>query len=328
MSKNFDIIKFIFRKISRVSRNWFLFVSAVIVSLIWITYVNKTPLNDSKTLTADFSNSDLLFDFLNVGNADCAIVHNKDAVIIIDGGKRLTDDKVVSFLKDEVFKNMNSNKEINLMVLTHPHEDHYGGLVKVVSTFDVKRFITSDLEVDFSTHSGLKKLFDILGGKKIKIEHPKYGDHFKFGGIRVEILGPIKKDKENVNNNSIVLKISYAGKKFLFTGDAEKPEERDLINSNQDLSADVIKIGHHGSKTSTSEKFLFKVHPKFAVISTEDERYPYSSVVKAFNSYSSSVNGQFDYFITRDFDKSVRFAVTESGELKAPKTERTKKEAA
>ena len=328
MSKKFNITKFIFKRLSKKLRGWIFFISIILAALGWTTFVNKTPVNESKVLTADFSNSDLLFDFLNVGNADCAIIHNKDTIIIIDGGKKTTDYKVIEFLKDEVFKNMKKGQKINLVVLTHPHEDHYGGLVKIVMSFDVSKFMTTNLKVDFSKHSGLKNLFDILGNKKIKIDYPKPDDHFSFGEIKVDILGPIKEDSNDVNNNSIVLKITYLGKKFLFMGDAEKNEEKTLINSGKDLSADVIKIGHHGSKTSTGERFLSKVHPRYAVISAEHKNYPFPSVQKAFRLYKDSVKGQFDYFVTRDFEKSVRFAITNRGEIKAPSLENTQKEAA
>ncbi len=332
---------FIFKKLVNKFRFSILFLISVILSLVWLFASNKkNDQGESKVISPDFSSSDLVIDFLDVGKADCAVIYDDDHVIIIDGGLRSSKLSVVDYIKDNIMKY--KKKNINLMVLTHPHADHYGQLADVLNAFPVNRFITPNCKVDLSDHKGyeylMKKLNQkrdkikidfinpksyLLSGEPNKFEESKY--HFQIGRMKIDILGPVKIDNKKTNNNSIVLKLTFKGIKFLFTGDAEKEEEKDLINSKQDLSADVLKLGHHGSKTSSSMEFLKKVHPKYAVASAGDHYdriaiYPQKEVKDRLDLLG------IPYFVTKDLG-TIRFVITSKGELKEPKI-RIQKEAA
>lgn len=335
--KKNKILNFIFYKIFRRKINKFstfgIFAILVAIAFFWISFVEKEP-NKKKyeIISPSISSTDLLIDFLDVGKADCAIIHDKDIVIIIDGGLKNSELSVVSYMKDNLIGNA-KNRFINLMILTHPHADHYGQLSDILDNFETSginkftKFITSKSHVDMSDHKGYEKLLEKLKLKNIKIEIPKVGQIFNIGRAKIEILGPIKEDKKNVNNNSIVLKLSFKNKKFLFTGDAEKAEEKDIIDSGQDLSADVIKIGHHGSKTSSSLPFLKSVNPKYAVISAGNHYnkisiYPQKEVADRLNLLG------INYFVTKELG-TIRFAISQEGELKVPQiSELETKEAA
>ena len=315
--KKSRILNFIFhRSVSKLS-TFTIFAVLVAIAFFWLSFVDKS--NDRKKyeiVSPSITNTDLLIDFLDVGKADCAIIHDKDIVIIIDGGLKNSELYITNYMKDNLTGDPKS-RFIDLMILTHPHADHYGQLVDVLDSFTVNKFMTSHSRVDMFDHKGYEKLLEKLKLKKIKIENPEPGQIFNIGRVKIEILGPIKEDKKNVNNNSIVLKLSFKGKKFLFTGDAEKNEEKDIINSGKDLSADVIKIGHHGSKTSSTLSFLKAVNPKYAVISAGNHYnkisiYPQKEVADRLNLLG------IPYFVTKEVG-TIRFAVSEKGELKVPK---------
>lgn len=316
MKKN-KILNFIFHRYINKFSTFTIFAVLVAVTFFWLSFVDKSSDRKKYEIASpSITNTDLLIDFLDVGKADCALIHDKDIVIIIDGGLKNSELSVVGYTKDNLIGNA-KNRCINLMVLTHPHADHYGQLVDVLENFTVNRFITSKSRVDMFDHKGYEKLLEKLKFKKIKIENPEPGQIFNIGRVKIEILGPIKKDERNVNNNSIVLKLSFKGKKFLFTGDAEKNEEKDIIDSGRDLSADVIKIGHHGSKTSSTLPFLKAVNPKYAVISAGNHYnkisiYPQKEVADRLNLLG------IPYFVTKEVG-TIRFAVSEKGELKVPK---------
>ena len=334
------IPRFIFKKLINKFKFSILFLISVILSLVWLFVSNKdNDKGEKKVISPDFSSSDLVVDFLDVGKADCAVIYDDNHVIIIDGGLKSSKLSVVDYIKDNVMKY--KKKNINLMVLTHPHSDHYGQLADVLNAFSVNRFITPNCKVDLFDHKGYEYLIRklnqkrdeikidfinpksyLLSGKIDKSKESEY--HFQIGRMKIDILGPIRIDNNKTNNNSIVLKLTFKGVKFLFTGDAEKEEEKDLISSNQDLSADVLKLGHHGSKTSSSMEFLKKVHPKFAVASAGDHYdkvaiYPQKEVKDRLDILG------IPYFVTKDLG-TIRFVVTSNGELKEPQIE--KKEAA
>lgn len=206
--------------------------------------------------------------FLDVGQADASVVLCGGEAMIIDGGN--VDDAA---LVSEYLKKIGVNR-IKYMIATHPHEDHIGGLQGALDTCSVENVFCSADRYD-------SKVFEIFNQKVKKqglvITVPHAGDTFKLGTAEVEILGPIS-ESEDVNNNSIVLKITHGANSFLYMADAENAEEDDIIASGRDISANVIKVGHHGSYSSTSWELLDAVKPKYAVVSVQyDNQYGHPS---------------------------------------------------
>ena len=285
---------------------------AAFIACFWLSFVDKQGKQEDFQVV--ISSSDLFIDFLDVGSADCTLLHTDKSLIMIDAGLINSELSIPDYIEKEIFKKRNL-KTIDLMVLTHPHADHYGQMEKVLDKFETKRFITSKSSVDKDNHLRYNKLLKKLEQKNIKVEYSKAKSSIKINDeINIDILGPIKMDNNNVNNNSVVLKIEYNGVKFLFPGDAEREEEKDIINSGQDLRVDVLKAGHHGSLTSSSKKFLELTGPKYVIISARNKKhviYPHKEVAKRL-----SVLG-IPYFSTQDFG-TIRFSVDRYGKLHVP----------
>jgi competence protein ComEC len=195
--------------------------------------------------------------FIDVGQADSALVLCDGAAMLIDGGNVADSDLIYTFLKDHGITHL------DYIVGTHAHEDHIGGLAGALNYAMVDVAYCPVTEFDSRAFSNFVKY---LGEKGKSITVPSPGDTFKLDGAEVEILAPLKPSDEP-NNTSIVLKLTYGGVSFLFTGDCEREEEADILEAGYDLSATVLKVGHHGSETSTSYPFLREVMPQYAVIS-------------------------------------------------------------
>ena len=195
--------------------------------------------------------------YIDVGQADSELVICGDKSMLIDGGNAEDSNLIVSYLRD-----MNID-HLDYVICTHAHEDHVGGLSGALHECVVDNVLCSTDYYDTKVFKNFKK-FTEEQGKNIEIPNP--GDSFTLGESYVEFLGP-QKDYDDLNNNSIVMKVTYGDTSFLFTGDAEREAEKDIIDAGYDLSADVLKVGHHGSSSSTSYVFLREVMPEYAVIS-------------------------------------------------------------
>ncbi|MBR1779431.1 MAG: MBL fold metallo-hydrolase [Clostridia bacterium] len=226
----------------------------------------------SKTLgISDFSaqadSFNMAVHFIDVGKADSIYIKCNDKNILIDAGEKNTFNLVNEYLEKQNVKNL------DLVIATHPHSDHIGGMPAIINEFNISKFIMPELNIeDISTAHSYEKLLRAIKSKSLNVEKPSPGSEFKLGDLTIQTLAPIKQ-YEGINNNSVVVKVTYKDQRFLFTGDAEKESEIDMISFNPDLSADVLKVGHHGSKTSSSSVFLAKVNPTYAVICVGEDRY-------------------------------------------------------
>lgn len=196
--------------------------------------------------------------FLDVGQADAILIGCDDRYMLVDGGNIDNSSTVAAVLKRE------NITYLDYIVGTHPHEDHMGGLSGALSVAKVGTALAP-----VKTASGLAfgNFVKYLKKQGKSITVPECDSQFELGSALVTVLGPRRDDYEDVNDTSIILMIQYGDTRFLLTGDAEGDAERDLLDSGIDLSCDLMKIGHHGSRTSTSYEFLNAVMPPQAVIS-------------------------------------------------------------
>lgn len=238
---------------------YFLLILILILSLCSCELVflpNELPVPDGSSFAVHY---------IDVGQADCTLVLCDDKTMLIDGGNVDDSSLVVSYLKkmDIDF--------LDYVVCTHAHEDHVGGLSGALSYANAGQVFAPESESDSKAYRNFKKKVEAQG---LEITHPIDGDEFYLGSSTVQILGPVYEDEDDLNNTSIVLKITYGKTSFLFTGDAERDEEHDIIDEGYDLSATVLKVGHHGSETSSSYRFLREVMPEYAIISVgKDNSY-------------------------------------------------------
>ena len=203
--------------------------------------------------------------FLDVGQADAAVILCEGESLMIDGGNAADSSFIYSFLTNTLHLD-----HLNTMIASHPHEDHVGGLSGALNACTVDTLYTPTLEYDTKA---FRAMINFAKQQSASIVVPQPGDSFSVGSALVEILAPLH-DYENTNDTSIVAKITYGDTSFLFTGDIEWEAEHDLVDSGVALSADVLKVPHHGSDTSSSYVFLRAVMPSYAIISVgEDNAY-------------------------------------------------------
>lgn len=200
--------------------------------------------------------SELTVHFIDVGQADAAILQCDDDTMIIDGGNVADSSLIVAYLKKLNIDN------IDYMICTHAHEDHVGGLSAPLSVMPVGAVYAPATESDSKAYQTFKQK---VADTNTEIMHPINYETFPLGSAKVEILAS-PTNTDNLNNTSIILKVTHGNKSFLFTGDAEREEEQTLLYKGL-LKSDVLKVGYHGSDTSTSYPFLREVMPEYAVIS-------------------------------------------------------------
>jgi competence protein ComEC len=203
--------------------------------------------------------------FLNVGQGDATYIKTASGDdILIDGGKNEAGEIVVNYLRQL------GVDDIEVMISTHPDADHVGGLDTVLQNFKVETVYAP--KVSHTTHT-FKDFLVAVKNEGLTIKEAKAGVSLSLSGITAKFVGPFKAYDDDLNDWSAVLHLTYGKNTFLFTGDAEKTSEDDMIKAQQTLKADVLKVGHHGSNSSTSAAFLKAVAPKYAVISVGKNSY-------------------------------------------------------
>lgn len=213
--------------------------------------------------------------FFDVGQGDCIIITQGEHAMMIDAGDNDKGTAVQAYL------NYLGIDTLEYFILTHPDADHIGGADVILYKFDCETILMPDKETDTRTYDDV---IQAMKAKGYKAAHPQPGDSYTFGGASFTVLGPLKEYADN-NNNSVVIRMTYGENSFLFTGDAEEEAEADLLKEGLDVHADVLKAGHHGSSTSTSDAFLEAVAPEYAVISCgEGNKYghPHAETMNKF----------------------------------------------
>ncbi len=212
--------------------------------------------------------------FIDVGQGDSILMESDGEFVLIDAGEKEYGPAVLEYLKKC------GADRLKYMIATHPHSDHIGGMRKVLDGIETDNFIAA--ETDQETYAWLKVL-RAVDKKNINYIDAKVGDTYRFGEATFRILAPLSGNYEGYNNYSIVTMVECGDIRFLLTGDAETDSEKEMVNAGEDLRADVLKCGHHGSSTSTSAAFLQTVKPSYAIIScgkNNDYGHPHRETLK------------------------------------------------
>lgn len=206
---------------------------------------------------------ELTLTMIDVGQADSFLLVQDGKTMLVDCGTRSTGEDVVKYLNEQGIT------RLDYVIGTHPHDDHMGGMYDVITNFEIGKIIMPEVEVGKVTTNWYVKLMQEIKQGAYELEYAKLGATYDLGEASFKIIGPIETDESNLNNYSIVLKVTFGDMDVIMTGDAETKVERDIIDSGEALDAEILKVGHHGSDTSSSDGFLDAVSPLYALISAK-----------------------------------------------------------
>ena len=250
-----------------ISRNIFIvsFILVIISSVgVFHSFFNLKALKKkSKKTTNSSTNKNLKVHFLSIGQADSILIQQANKNILIDGGYHISSRPILRYLKRY------NVEKLDYLIVTHPHNDHIGGLPRIIKNIPIENIIINnenpyEIKRNYKMHRALLELARIM---EINLIHPVPGDTYNLGEGYFTILAPNGSEYSRINDYSIVIKYIYEDVSILFVGDAEKVSEKEILENNKDLKVDVLKVGHHGSCTSSSEEFINTVYPKYAIIS-------------------------------------------------------------
>lgn len=243
--------------------------------------LKDVTIKTSKEITSDFISDDqtsLKVYFFDVGQADSMLIQNNGENMLIDAGNNEDGEMLVNNLK------ILGIEKIDYLVGTHPHEDHIGGMDDIINSFEIGKIYMPNVSTNTKT---FEDVIDATKNKNLQIETPKAGDNFTIGKVSCEVAY-VGSDKENLNLSSIIIKMKYNNLSYLFTGDTEA----DVENKIDFGKINILKVAHHGSDTSSSEKFVNETAPEVAIISVgKDNSYghPSNEIIKRYEKVGSKI---------------------------------------
>lgn len=215
--------------------------------------------------------------FIDVGQGDCELIRTGDYNVLIDCGEEDSVYNAIGFLR------YSGVDKLDLVIVSHQHADHIGGMYRILKEFDVGKLIMPYVQDTSEFESCYTRMMYYLDRKGISYEYAEAGDSYALGGDTLEILAPLYDDYDELNDCSIVARYTHGENSFLFTGDLEHEGELDILDSDVGLRSDVLKVAHHGGDSSSGADFLADVSPRIAVIEAGAENpygHPRNSVIE------------------------------------------------
>lgn len=259
----------------------FLLVLSIILVIFFSSCLDSNDINnisDSASSSKESQKKVLTLSFIDVGQGDAILIKTPNGkFVLIDSGSQNEKERFFKFISRQ------NIERFDAVIATHPHEDHIGNIDEIVSNYEVLNIYMPKVTSNTAT---FRNLMEAVKNKNLKIKNAYKGVNFDVDGVKFEFLAPNSTKYDDLNNYSAVVKITYGNKSFLLMGDAEKLSEGEILKNNEDLRADVIKVGHHGSSSSSSKSFISAVSPKYAVISCgkdNDYGHPHRETIKLLN---------------------------------------------
>ena len=222
--------------------------------------------------------------YIDVGQGDATLIKCGSHAMLIDGGNNNKGTTVQLYLKKQ------GVESLDYVIGTHPDADHIGGLDVIVYKYNCDTVIMPDYEKDTKTY---QELVDVIHDKNMKITYPVVGEQYTLGEAKFTIIAPNSNSYGgNANDYSVAILLEYGKNRFLFTGDAEEASEAEMLTNGIDISADVYKVAHHGSRSASTQEFLNAVQPKYAVISCGEGNsygHPHAEVLNRLRSMGAEV---------------------------------------
>ena len=275
--------------------------------------------DSNNAATVGNSPSQMKLHFIDVGQGDATLIETPSGkTILIDAGDRDMGKRVVSYIKSQGIST------IDVLIATHPHADHIGGMADVINKFNIGQVYMPKVAHTSKTY---EELLVAIKKKGLTIKTAKAGVVLDIdSAIEARMVAPNSDKYNSLNDYSAVLRVVYGSNSFLITGDAEALSEREMISKGHNLKADILRVGHHGSRTSTSPEFLQEVSPKYAIISAgADNRYghPHDEILTRLSKskieiYRTDIHGNI--IITAD-GKNYNININQSYEHSPPKEE-------
>lgn len=274
-----------------------------IAAFFYGSYLEKGKTEEPAAVVNNFieRDADLTIRYIDVGQGDCELISYAGQNVLIDAGIREAADDI-----EAVIDGLGITR-LDYVIATHPHADHIGAMDKIIEKYDIGTVIAPKIKDDLvPTTKVYERFLTALSKKGQKMTAAKAGAVYSLAdenkendNTAFEVLAPVGDDYDDLNNWSVVIRLVHGDCAFLFTGDAEKEAEADILSGGADVSADVLKAGHHGSSTSSSKKFLEAVSPRTAIISCGTDNsygHPHKDTLEKFEAmgieyYRTDISG-------------------------------------
>lgn len=250
---------------------------AAVAAAIFFAAADRSAADDIPT----DAQAQIAVHFVDVGQGDCAVIETPDGNLLIDAGTKQSEAAIKRCIDDLDIT------EFAYAIFTHPHADHIGSAAAIVEAYTIDSVVMPNA---VSTSKTFEKLIAAIEEKDCRVIEGKAGRRLTLGGLTIDLLAPVKA-YDDLNNMSIVALLTYGDGTFLFTGDAEALSETDMLE-NGVPACDVLKVGHHGSSTSSSEEFIAAVSPQIAVISVGEGNsygHPHESTLERLKAHGVQV---------------------------------------
>ncbi len=257
-----------------------IYIAAVVLISVIIFIIQQSK-EAKRVENSSYEDADVVLHMIDVGQGDAVFIDNGDNDILIDAGTGESAPTLLEYLEAI------GTQRIEYAFFSHPHEDHIGGGDDVITHFDVENVVMPKHPEDTACY---RNLMDVIDKRECELTYALSGDEFTAGDVKVEILSPDKGYKtDDANHISLIMKVSYGEIDIMFTGDAEESNESYVLRRYPEkLDCEILKVGHHGSSSSSTEDFLAAVTPEIALISLgEGNQYghPHREALLRLNSY-------------------------------------------
>lgn len=261
-------------------------VKSLIIPLIFIFIFTgcSLPVFHNNAIPDSYKNNRLIVHYIDVGQGDSILIQVNSKNVLIDAGPYENKNNMVRYLKEQKIKTL------DYVIETHPHEDHIGGMSSVINNFRITSFYAPKVTANSNS---FENMVASLKKKNLKINVVRPGIRLDLGkNTTCEFIAPVKNYYNDLNNYSAIIRLTYGNNSFLFMGDAQKLSEQQILSKGYNVNCDVLKVGHHGSSSSTSEDFLDKASPQIAIISCGKNNvygHPHSETIQKLKSKNITV---------------------------------------